>query len=270
MKKIHSRHLAFAGLFILVTLLMLLNVQFETEVSPDTQKMFDYLDALPEGSTILISFDHEASSLPEMRPLGLAILRHAFAKNHKLIGIALLAEGTGIGYRLMQQSAEEYGRAYGRDYVFLGFKPQFIAAILSMGESIESTFPEDFTGNITADLPLLDNVKNYENVSGVISLADGSLTTHWMEYGRARYGIEVSAAVAAAMVTTYDPYLSSGQLRAMVGGLRGAAEYERLINRVGSGSRGMLAQSFSHFYIIALIIIGNVAYFRSRKKRKQS
>ena len=266
MKNLQGRHYAFAGLFILVTLIMLIGIQFRTEISPDTQRMFDYIENLPDSSEIIISFDHEASSLPEMRPLGLAILRHAFKKNHKLIGVALLAEGTGIGYRLFQQTAKEYEKKYGTDYVFLGFKPQYIAAILSMGESIESTFPEDYLGNATSELRLLDEINNYDNISGVISLADGSLTTHWMEYGRARYGVEVSAAVAASMITTYDPYLSSGQLRAMVGGLRGAAEYEQLIQRGGSGGRGMLAQSFTHLYVIVLIIIGNVAYFRAKQK----
>ena len=269
MNKLHGRHWAFIGLFATVTALMLTNLQFTITVSPDTQKMFDYIDSLPAGSTVIVSFDHEASSLPEMRPLGLAILRHLFSRNHKLIGVALLAEGTGIGFRLMQQTAEEYQKQYGSDYVFLGFKPQYIAAILSMGESIESTFPEDYLGNATSQLPLLDETKNYSNVAGVVSLADGSLTTHWIEYGRARYGIQVSAAVAAAMITTYDPYLASGQLRAMVSGLRGAAEYERLIQRVGSGGRGMLAQSGAHLYIIILIIIGNVAYFRSSLRREK-
>lgn len=214
----------------------------------------------------MISFDHEASSIPEMRPLGLAILRHLFSKNLKLIGVALLGEGTGIGFRQMRMTGREYNKIYGEDYVFLGFKPQYIAAILSMGESITATFPEDYLGNKTSELALLKQIDNYRNIAGVISLADGSLTTHWMEYGRARYGVEVSAAVAAAMITTYDPYLSSGQLRAMVGGLRGAAEYEELIKIGGSGQRGMLAQSFSHLYIIALIIIGNVIYFRGRRK----
>ncbi len=266
MKNLQGRHYAFVGLFILVNLLMLLGIQFKTAISPDTQRMFDYIENLPDGSAIIISFDHEASSLPEMRPLGLAIMRHAFKNNQRLIGVALLAEGTGIGYRLIQQTAKEYRKEYGTDYVFLGFKPQYIAAILSMGESIASTFPEDYLGNVAANLPLLDEINNYDKIAGVISLADGSLTTHWMEYGRARYGIEVSAAVAAAMITTYDPYLSSGQLHAMVGGLRGAAEYEQLIQSGGSGERGMLAQSFTHLYVIALIIIGNIAYFRSRRK----
>jgi hypothetical protein len=268
MKKFHSRHIAFAGLFAVVTITMLLNIGMVTTVSDDTKQMYDYLDALPEGSTIIVSFDHEASSLPEMKPLGLAILRHLFAKNHKLIGVALLAEGTGVGYRLMQETAQERRKQYGNDYVFLGFKPQFIAAILSMGESIERTFPEDYPGNATSQLQLLQQVKNYDDVAAVISLADGSLTTHWMEYGNERYGVEISAAVAAAMVTTYDPYLSSGQLKAMVGGLRGAAEYENLIGVGGAGARSMLAQSSAHLYIILLIIIGNVIYFRSKKESK--
>lgn len=266
MKRFHSRHLIFAGLFFLVILLMLINFQLKSKISPDTQRMFDYLDSLPENSTVIVSFDHEASSIPEMKPLGLAILRHLFSKNQKIIGLALLAEGTGIGYRLLQQTAGEYKKEYGSDYVFLGFKPQYIAAILSMGESIPSTFPEDYLGNPTAELQLLKEIYNYEHIIGVISLADGSLTTHWMEYAKARYGVKVSAAVAAAMVTTYDPYLASGQMTGMVGGLRGAAEYEQLINRGGGGGRGMLAQSFTHLYIVALVVIGNVFYFRSRRK----
>ncbi|RME21577.1 MAG: hypothetical protein D6800_11920, partial [Candidatus Zixiibacteriota bacterium] len=90
---------------------------------------------------------------------------------------------------------------------------------------------------------------------------------HWIEYGKSRYGITVVAAVTAAMVTTYDPYLTSGQLTALVGGLRGAAEYEQLIGHGGAGLRGMTAQTASHLYVILLILIGNIIYLRSRRRR---
>ena len=219
---------------------------------------------------MIISFDHEASSLPEIRPLALAVLRHAFAKKHRIIGVSLLAEGTGIGYRLMQRTAAEYGRKYGVDYVYLGFRPAYIAAILSMGESLEQSYPQDYLGRPYQEFELLRSVKNYADVAGVISIADGSLTTHWIEYGQARYGVRVLAAVTAAMVTTYDPYLASGQMVAMVGGLRGAAEYETLLKQDGGGARGMLAQSSSHLYIVVVIILGNVAYFASRRRDTRS
>jgi hypothetical protein len=266
--KLESRHWVFLGLFVGVFLAMVAGWEYEVTVSANTQDMFDYLDSMPEGSPIIISFDHEASSLPEIRPLALVILRHAFKKNHKLIGVALLAEGTVIGYRLMEETAAEYGKRYGEDFAYLGFKPQYIAAVLSMGESLPATYPQDYLGNRYEDLAVLDSIENYDDVAGVISIADGSLTTHWMEYAAAQYGVRISAAVTAAMVTTYDPYLSTGQMHAMIGGLRGAAEYERLLQIRGSGNRGMLAQTATHLYVLALVLLGNAVWLMERRRRK--
>ena len=265
MKNMLPRHFVFLGLFVVVAVSMALNIKIDVRVSPYTQQMYDYIESLPEGSVLMFSFDHEASSLPEIRPIALSVLRHAFKKGHKIIGVSLFAEGTLIGYRLMNNTAKEYDKKYGEDFIYLGFRPQYIAAILSMGESIEKTYPQDYTGNDYNSLPLTQNIKNYDDIEAVISIADGSLTTHWIEYG-GRYDINILGAVTAAMVTTYDPYLASGQMKAMMGGLRGAAEYEKLIGIDGGGARGMLAQSSAHIYIIFLVILGNIFYFRSRKK----
>lgn len=267
MKHILPRHWIFLGLFITVAVTMSLNIKIDVDVSPYSERMYKYIDSLPEGSVIMVSFDHEASSLPEIRPLALAVLRHCFHKNHKVIGVSLLAEGTLIGYRLTRMTGDEYRKKYGEDYVYLGFRPQYIAAILAMGESIQQTYPEDYVGNQYDSLEMLKDIINYDNVAAVISIADGSFTTHWMEYG-GNYNINVVGAVTAAMVTTYDPYLASGQMKAMIGGLRGAAEYEKLIKIDGGGARGMLAQSAAHIYVVLLIIIGNIAYFRSRKGKR--
>jgi len=264
--KLQSRHYAFLGLAVVIVAAMLLGYRPDVTPTAETRHMFEYLDSLPEGSIVLVSFDHEASSLPEIRPLALAMLRHAFARNLRLAGVALLAEGTGVGYGLMRQVAREYNRTYGRDYVYLGFKPQYIAAILSMGESIPATWPEDYLGRPYDSLPMLNGVHTYADIAGVVSITDGSLTMHWIEYGNGTYGVPVCGFVTAAMVTTYDPYVASGQMHAMVGGLRGAAEYESLIGMGGSGARGMLAQTTAHLYVIVLIIVGNVIYFRSRRQ----
>ncbi len=267
--KLEGRHWIFLGLFAAVFIAMALNLGLDVAVSGDTQGMYEFIDTLSPGSTIIVSFDHEASALPEIRPLALAVLRHAFSRNVRVIGTALLAEGTGVGYRLMQQTAREFGKDYGSDWVYLGFKPQYIAAILSMGESFSRTYPEDYLGQVYSDLPLLNDINTYDDIAGVVSVADGSLTTHWIEYAGSRYNVKIAGAVTAAMITTYDPYLASGQMDAMVGGLRGAAEYEKLIKTGGGGERGMLAQTVSHLYVLALIVVGNLAYFLTRRKPKE-
>ena len=266
MKKLESRHWAFAGLFVTLAVVMLLNINLDVKVSDQTRRMYDHIEQLPPGSTILVSFDHEASSLPEIRPVALALLRHAFSRGHKLIGMALFAEGTVIGYRLMEMVGDEYHKEYGRDYAYLGFKPQYVAAILSLGESFEQTFPQDYLGHRYSEIEILNGVNDYDQIAGVISIADGSFTTYWIEYGASRYNVKIMAGVTAAMVTTYDPYIASGQLQAMVGGLRGAAEYESLLGQRGGGTRGMLAQTSAHLYVLLLILIGNIVYFRSHRR----
>ena len=263
--KLEQRHYIFLGLFLVVGVTMLLNIKVDVKVSPYTQKVYDYIESLPEGSVLMVSFDHEASSLPEIRPIALSVLRHAFKKNHKLIGVSLFPEGTLIGYRLMNNTAAEYDKTYGIDYAYLGFRPQYIAAILAMGESIREVYPQDYVGTSIDELTIMDSIINYDQIATLISIADGSRTTDWVEYG-GRYNLTVIGAVTAAMVTTYDPYLASGQMNAMMGGLRGAAEYEKLLEISGGGARGMLAQSSAHIYVIFLIIVGNIIYFKSRKK----
>jgi hypothetical protein len=270
MRSLSARHWIFLGLLITIVGTMLLNLSIDVKPSPETSRFYQFIDSLPVGSTIMVSFDHEASALPEIRPLTVAILRHVFSRGHRVIGIALLAEGAGIGHRLLEQTAGEHQKIYGRDYVYLGYQPQAIAAILSMGESIKQTFPTDYFGTLYDSLPMMAPVHDLSRLAGVISIADGSLTTHWIEYGKARFNVPVIAAVTAAMMTTYDPYLASGQLTAMVGGLSGAAQYEELIHSPGSGSRGMLAQTAGHLYVIAMILAGNILYLRSRRRGRGS
>ena len=165
----------------------------------------------------------------------------------------------------MNNTAAEYDKTYGIDYAYLGCRPQYIAAILAMGESIREVYPQDYVGTSIDELTIMDSIINYDQIATLISIADGSRTTDWVEYG-GRYNLTVIGAVTAAMVTTYDPYLASGQINAMMGGLRGAAEYEKLLEISGGGARGMLAQSSAHIYVIFLIIVGNIIYFKSRKK----
>jgi len=266
MDRLRTRWIIFSGLAIVVIASYLITIKFKTAPSPATLKAYEYLDTLPERSVVIFSFDHEASSLPEIQPIALAMLRHAFKNDLKIVGLSLFAEGTAIGYDLLSKTAREYDRQYGRDYIFLGFKPQYISAILGMGESIKRVFPEDYLGNMTDTMPIMLGIDSYDNIEMVVSIADGDRTVQWVEYAGARYNQKVMAGLTAAMITSYDPYLSSEQLYAVVGGLRGAAEYENLLDKRGGGSRGMLAQSAAHLYILALVIVGNIIYFRNRRR----
>jgi hypothetical protein len=49
--------------------------------------------------------------------------------------------------------------------------------------------------------------------------------------------------------------------------MRGAAEYEILVNHPGKAVAGMDAQSFAHVLIVLFIILGNVGYVLAGKAK---
>ena len=52
-----------------------------TFVTPEARGVYNAIEALPEGGTVLVSFDYEPSVMPEMDPMAKAILRHIFGRS---------------------------------------------------------------------------------------------------------------------------------------------------------------------------------------------
>jgi hypothetical protein len=75
--------------------------------------------------------------------------------------------------------------------------------------------------------------------------------------------------MTAVMAPKFYSFLGAGQIVGLLGGMKGAAEYEILIEQEDAAFRGMDIQSLVHFLIILLVIVGNVGFFLSgRHKRK--
>jgi hypothetical protein len=163
----------------------------------------------------------------------------------------------------------------GVDLVHLGFLPYFGLVILGMGTSIVTQYPTDMYDNDISEMPILQAHRNLRKVDLAVTLAGSAACMSWVVYGTSRVGLPVAFGVTAVMATDYFPYIQSGQIVGMLGGMRGAAEYEILIADggytvppgetdpviTGRGFRGMDVQSMTHILIILLVIMGNLAYF---------
>ena len=253
-----TRRIIFTIIGVAVALPIIFNIRLGTTVTPETRQVYANIDSLPPGATIMVSFDFEASSFAEVRPLADVIVRHAFDKKLRIVALSLFAEGAALGEQLLTKLARDNGKVYGSDYVYLGFRPQYQAAILAMGESITTEFPRDYFGDATHDLVLMAEIDNYDNIALVISVADGSMPTYWVEYAVTPHQVKFQTVLTATMATSFYPYLASGQIRGIAAGLKGASEYESLLGRDGAGARGLFAQSVSQFAIVLLIIAGNL------------
>jgi hypothetical protein len=197
-----------------------------------------------------------------------ALLKQCFDKNVRVIGITLSPEGTTLGNTLIQEVAEEKGAVDGEDYVFLGFRPGEDLVILGMGTDIASVFDTDYNGKALADIPVMENIKNYDQIDLLIDLASSSSTEIWITYANVRYNLQIAAGVTGVIISQMYPYLQTGQLIGLISGISGAAEYEKLISAPAKGMLWINIESFVHLLIVGLVVVGNIAFFVQRRKEE--
>jgi hypothetical protein len=238
-------------------------------VTPPVKTLHDAVEAIPPNDEpILLSLDYAPATVPELEPMALAILRHSLQRDVNVLVMTLHPAGYGLAERAVTQVAEETGSTYGEDFCFLGFQPGISAVILGLGVNIRNVFPEDAYGTPLNQIPMMDGIRNYDDIPLAVTMAGSGIAEAWIYYANQPYGQDVAAGVTAVIATDYYPYLSSGQLTGLLGGMRGAAEYEETIQQHDKGVRGMDSQSSIHVIIIILIVLGNIAYFGANKRKR--
>ena len=114
-------------------------------------------------------------------------------------------------------------------------------------------------------------VDKFQDIKLIVNISAGYPgTKEWVQQVRTRYNVPIIAGCTAVSAPEYYPYVSSGQLLGLLGGLAGAAEYEQLIETPGWGTVGMSAQSLGHLTIVILIILGNLLYFINHRRKGQA
>jgi hypothetical protein len=237
-------------------------------VSPRTQAVYDFIDKLPAGASVVIAFDYGPASMPELQPMALALSRHVLTRKLRLVGMSLDVQGATLGQDAMAAVAKDLGAVEGRDWVNLGYKPGGYSVILDIGNDLVRVFKTDFHGTPLSKLPIMAGIKTYSDIGLLIDLASSSTPTDWITFANGRYKANIAAGVTAVMAVDYYPYLQSHQLVGLINGLKGAAEYEGLVHQPGNASLGMTSQSMAHIAIILFVALANAGYFATRRRRR--
>ena len=228
------------------------------------------VEALEAGDYMMISIDFDATSAPELMPMLRAVLRQAFAKDVRVIMLGHIAIGLPLGHMALEQVAAEYDKEYGVDYVDLGYRPGYIAVMIAMGREIEDIFASDYQGTPLREMPVTENIHSYDDIDLLFGFEHGAVIDYWVRYTQARFDQKMTFGTTAVMAPDAYPYLQSGQIEGLVGGLKGAAEYETLIGQPGLGTRGMPAQQWAHLLVIGFIVLGNLGYYFTRKSGRRA
>lgn len=277
-----DRRIIYVILLVVVTVPLIFPSAQSVRVMPPAEKFFRAVDEIPPDKALIADFDYTPQDMPELEPMGIALLRHAFRKRIKVLVVSLYVQPLGLAQRALQQVTEEFNSVaqtnadsiiYGRDYIFLGWQVGAVNAMLTMGESITRFYPVDYYGNRTDTLPLMKKIKNYRNVGLVASLSPSDLPKYWVAYAQNRFGVKVSSGITSVSASEFYPYLQTGQFSGMLVGMKGAAEYEEMVEQNldikgrRKASESLPSLTYAHLLIIAFIVVGNVGYFLSRRQK---
>ena len=230
----------------------------------------DAIAALPDGALVLMPCDYDPGGKPELVPMTKTALRQLFDKHCRVVIICLWPGGSGLVDETLESVVAEYrarGKApvYGKDYVDLGYKAGNEAVMVLMGAGVAGAFPQDQRANVTATLPLMREVRDYTSFALLVNISAGYPgTKEWVQQVNSRFHLPMVSGCTAVSAPEYYPYLQSGQLRGLLGGMAGAAEYERIRGEKGMATQGMDAQSLTHVFVALCIILGNVVQWTKR------
>jgi hypothetical protein len=271
-------------IFLLMGLAVAIPTLFQLEF-PETptalpKAAFDEIEQLQPGDRVLLAWDFDPTGEGELGPMASAFTRHCCEKRLKLYFISLWP----VGQQMIDDTIEEVIRAdypqmvYGEDYVNLGYKSGYEGVIKVIVTNLPNLFPTDARGTGLRQIPMCRDLENIQQMKLIVNVSAGYAgAKEWILFATTPYPqTRIVVGCTGVQAPQYYPYVPE-QLPGLLGAIKGAAEYEALVNEKYSAGdespakhreakRRMGPQLVAHLLMIGLIITGNVLYFVGRRR----
>ena len=277
------------GLSVLIPLIKPDWVKLPIKIDNNTKIVYDSISSLNEGDKVLLSFEYGASTKPEVHPMAVALLKHLFSKGIKVYIVSLWPEGPIMAKLAIEEiiGSELFNIEDGIDYVMFDYKVGGSIVIKNIADDFRGIYKQDYNRKSIDDLKIMDGIYSVEDFDFVFDFSAGVPgNAEWVQYACDPKKVPLSSGCTSIMVTDAIPYVESGQLKGILAGMPGAAEYEKMvydyliieadnnnkyINQNSTITKGkafarMSAQSIAHLLMVVFIVLGNLSYYFERKR----
>jgi hypothetical protein len=274
-----DRRIIFLFIVLSVIIPLLARIEFTERAGPIVKNIFDKIESLPAGSRVLLSLDYGPSTVPEIQPMVNALIRHCNEKNLKIYFMCLWATGQNLTTITVDsvQTKEFPEKVYGVDYVNLGYKAGNEGLINVIITDMKKMYTTDVRGTAIDELEVMKPVQNLTSFDLIVGLGGGTPgIKEWILFAGDPGGIPIAGGCTAVQAPLLYPYWPN-QLLGLMGGIKGAAEYESELIRCypeyedksHPGINMMGPQAIAHIVIMVFIIIGNITFFIERSREKK-
>ena len=263
-----DRRYIYLLLLVLLAYPVLFPIGLPIQITHEARTIYDDIEAIPEGSLVVMQMDYSAGHAAELGPKSRAIIQHMFMKRLKIIMPCFEPEGPAQTVITMD-GMDTFNAVYGEDWVQLPYMVGGESAVAAFASNWPSIVTTDHFGNPLEDMSIMKLYNDANDVVYWFAMGGGS-PAGGGSYGPAitqvvaRYGTPLGVGALAWGAPLVYPYYESGTIAGLLIGQRGAAEYELLINKPMSAVASTDSISISHLYVVLLIALGNVGYFSSK------
>ena len=246
-------------------------------ITPATRSYYETIekvaaDPASKNKIVIVACNFAAGTLAENLSQCEATVRHLMMRKVKFAIFGFSdPQGRELGQQAVDKLAKEYDYQYGRDYVNWGYRPAGAATALIKAavNDLPGALGKDKNGTPLGSVECMKGIKGVNDVSIIIEIASANTIPVWIQfYQRAgKAPIPTLYGPTSVMATEAIPMLETGQLQGMLTGLKGASEYELLLEKSGFATSASASLSLSHLLILVLIFLGNLGMFMERKQR---
>jgi len=253
------------------------NVSFLSSavIGPGPVAAHTAINNLAPGDRVMAVFEYEPDASGEMAPLAQTVMQHVAERQVDIFTISTRPAGTAMAQQILENEALQALRTDEQTWLNLGYVPgdaNGVSALALGGLSVvPSSLASDYLGNYSGlaarNLPELEIDMVIVFSSRVEDLRP------WVEQVGPMTGTPILAVMSASSAPLANPYLSSGQLVAVLGGINDAVGYQayrsgRLDPDVGSIWNAQAAASIaaSALILVGALVSGAVTLIRRQEQ----
>jgi len=281
-EKLLGRRLIYLSILLAVTIPMIWRISFKERASSMVRDVFTAIESLPPGARVLVVYDFDPGTEPEIKPMADAFTRHLCLKGAKLYWATLWPTGpVQIDKTIRDVLKPEFpDYRYGVDYVNLGYVSGNEGVIALALTDFRKAFVTDAHNIPTSDserLPIMQLARNIRSFNLIVDCSGGYPgLQEWIQYAAVPGRVTLLGGSVAVGTPELFPYVPE-QCLGFLAGIKGAAEYEQLLLerypqldrpqcRVALERMG--PQTVAHLAIIFFILLGNGLHLLRRGREE--
>ena len=209
---------------------------FPETPTPSAKAFFNEVDIAGEAKgrrgNVLVALDFDPASAGELNPMAISLVHQCAQKGHRMYFITLWPAGPPMINDAINKVIKRHypDLVYGEDYVNLGFKAGNEQVIKVMGIDLTTEYRTDVEGTALSKIPMMSGITTLEDFDLIAEISAGYPgSKEWVLYAATQYNIPFVSGMTGVQAPQLYPYFPD-QLQGLLGAIKGAAEYEFLVN----------------------------------------